>query len=190
MAITQITSVSGFMIDGVMMLDGTVDLNGSTNGLILDADGDTTISSPISNQIDISIGGADDFSITANSLNVLTGSCIAGPSSTFVPLIPLATFQSLSGAGACNVTSFLTKVTTTGANALTLADGVVKGQLKKIQMVVDGGDGILTPSNATGFTTVTFANIGDYVILAWTGSAWICIESLNDASGIAGPTLA
>jgi hypothetical protein len=104
--------------------------------------------------------------------------------------IPAGAVQSLSGAGACNVTSFLTKVTTTGANALTLANGTRVGQLKKIQMIVDGGDGTLTPTSASGFTTITFNDIGDYALLKWNGTAWILVEQGNDADGATGPTVA
>ena len=50
------------------------DLNGTADGLILDANGNTTISSPTDDQIDIEIAGADDFTFTANSFNVLSGS--------------------------------------------------------------------------------------------------------------------
>lgn len=172
------------------MLNGTVNLNGTANALILDADGDTHISAPVDDQIDIAVNGSDDFTITSNSLNVLTGSCIAGPSSTtFTPFIPIAVAQELTGAGAVNVTTFYTKITTTGANAYTLADGVVKGQLKKIHMIVDAGDGTLTPVNLTGGTTITFADAGDFAILAWSGTSWTAIE-LGNFDGVTAPVLA
>lgn len=190
MAVTQITSSSGWLIDGVNIVDGTVDLNGTANALILDADGDTHISSPTDDQIDISIGGADDFTFTSNSFNILTGSTIAGPSSTFVPLVPIAAQQNLNGAGAINVTTFYTAWTSTGANAGTLTDGVVKGQLKKIQLIVDAGDATLTPSNLSGGTTITFADAGDYAILAWDGTDWVALELGNDADGATAPVLA
>ncbi len=48
------------------------DLDGAE--LILDGDGDTSITSDTDDQIDIKISGADDFSFTANAFNVLTGS--------------------------------------------------------------------------------------------------------------------
>ncbi len=189
MAVTQVTATSGFLIDGVMMLNGTIDLDGTSNSLILDSDGDTHISAPTNNQIDIAIGGADDFTITANSLNILTGSTIAGPSSTFVPLIPITAQQNLSGAGAINVTSYYTAWTTTGANAGTIADGVVKGQLKKVQMVVDAGDGVLTPSHFSGGTRITFSDAGDFAILVFDGTNWIALELGNDADGVTAPVV-
>lgn len=104
--------------------------------------------------------------------------------------IPAATAQSLSGAGAVNVTSFLTKVTTTGANALTLANGTRPGQLKKIQMIVDAGDGTLTPTSLSGGTTITFADVGDFALLKWNGAAWVAIELGNDTDGATAPVLA
>lgn len=98
--------------------------------------------------------------------------------------------QALSGAGAINVTSFYTAVTTTGANALTLANGTFPGQLKKIQLIVDGGDGTLTPTSLTGGTTITFADAGDYALLLWDGDSWIPVELGNDADGATAPVLA
>ena len=134
MAVSQFTASAGVLIDGVNLLNGTVDLNGNIDALILDADGDTTISSPTDDQIDIEISGADDFTFTSNAFNVLTGSSIAGPSSTSAVFVPLAVQQALSGAGAVNVTTFYTAWTTTGSDVGTMIDGVVKGQLKKVQL--------------------------------------------------------
>ena len=57
--------------------------------------------------------------------------------------------QSLSGAGAVDLDNLITELTTTGANALTLADGSTSGQIKIVNMIVDGGDGTLTPINDT-----------------------------------------
>ena len=79
--------------------------------------------------------------------------------------------QSLSGAGAVDVTSAVTHVTTTGADALTLADGV-SGQRKYIVMVTDGGDGTLTPTSLANGSTITFDDVGDSADLLFTNSAW------------------
>ena len=49
-----------------------IDLN--ANELILDLDADTSLHSSTDDQIDIKIGGADDFTFTAGNFNVLTGS--------------------------------------------------------------------------------------------------------------------
>ena len=51
------------------------DLDGAE--LILDGDGDTTITADSDDQIDIKISGADDFQFTANTFTALSGSTIA-----------------------------------------------------------------------------------------------------------------
>ena len=50
------------------------DMNGGE--LILDVDGDTSLTADTDDQIDIKIGGADDFAFKANSFEVQTGSII------------------------------------------------------------------------------------------------------------------
>ena len=194
MAVSQFTASSGVNLDGVILSNGTVDTNGAANSIILDANGDTHISAPTNDQIDISIGGADDFTITANSLNILSGSVIAGPSSTYVPFIPIAALENITAGtgGAISITAYYTTINTdAGGDTFTLADGVVKGQIKKIQLIVDGGgDGVLTPTNLAGGTTITFADAADFAILAWAGSEWQTIELGNDADGVTAPVLA
>ncbi len=97
--------------------------------------------------------------------------------------------QSLSGAGAVDVTSAVTKYTSgSGAEALTLADSTIVGQIKIITMVVDGGgDGTLTPGGTLGFvgssTNIVFADAGDSVVLLWTAEGWVCIGSAGLGGG-------
>ncbi len=190
MGVSQRTVTNGELIDGVQILNGTIDLNGVANALILDQDGDTHISAPTDDQIDFSIGGADDFTMTANSFNVLSNSKISGSGTCIAPFYPTGRLQSLSGAGAITITEYLTKWTTTGANAGTLADGVTIGQIKRIVMIVDAGDGTLTPTNLDAGTTITFADAGDYVDLMWNGTDWVMIDSGNLVDGVSAPVLA
>lgn len=192
MGLTQFNTTSdGTVCEGIVLKNSTIDFNGASGAIILDASGDTTIGSPTEDQIDITIAGALDFTLTTNTFNVLTGSAIAGPSSTtFAPFFPIVAAQSLSGAGAISNSIYLTKWTTTGANAGTLADGTVKGQLKKIQMIVDAGDGTLTPTNLADGTTITFADAGDFALLIWNGTDWVAIELGNAADGVTAPVLA
>lgn len=88
----------------------------------------------------------------------------------------LATPQALSGAGAVNVTTSSTAFTSTGgAQALTLANGT-NGQIKTIAHVSDGGSGVLTPTTKSGFSTITFTNVGDAVTLQYfTTAGWIIV---------------
>jgi hypothetical protein len=84
-----------------------------------------------------------------------------------------ATVQSLSGAGAVNITDMMTSLTTTGASqALTLANGTV-GQIKIITHTVDGGSAVLTPTTKIGFSTVTFTAVGDSVSLIYSSAGWV-----------------
>jgi len=62
--------------DEIRLANGVLDLAGIVDALVLDADGDTSISAPTDDQIDFEVAGADDFTITANALNVLSGSAI------------------------------------------------------------------------------------------------------------------
>lgn len=88
--------------------------------------------------------------------------------------------QSLSGAGAVDVTNTLTSLTTTGAaQALTLANGTV-GQVKMIVHAVDGGSAVLTPTTKIGFSTITFTNVGESATLVYTAAGW-AISALNGA---------
>lgn len=89
-----------------------------------------------------------------------------------------ASNQALSGAGAVNLTTLVTEVTSTGANALTLANGFA-GQIKVITMIVDGGDATLTPTTKTGFSTIVFNDIGDGVTLAYTSVGWIVVGNFG-----------
>ena len=89
------------------------------------------------------------------------------------------TVQALSGAGAVDVTSLITQVTTTGADALTLANGA-NGQLKIITMVADGGDGTLTPTTFANGTTITFNDVGDSVLLVYnTTGGWAAVSNVG-----------
>lgn len=81
-------------------------------------------------------------------------------------------------AGAVSLTSLVTLVTTTNSRAITLAAGAT-GQIKVIVMTVDGGDATLTPAGGIlgGSTTITFADVGDAVVLVYTGAKWAIVSN-------------
>jgi len=109
--ISELTSGSGVTVDGVILKDTTVDVNGTADAIILDADGDTTISSPTDDQIDIEIAGSDDFTFTANTFTALSGSSIKTD-----------TIDETTGAAGVTVDGVLLKdnaVTATGESSLT-----------------------------------------------------------------------
>lgn len=111
--------------------------------------------------------------------NATTGAFTTGTSYTD---IITGSVQSLSGAGAVNLTDLITEVTTTGADALTLANGSA-GQVKIITMIVDGGDATLTPTTLAGGTTLTFADVGDGVVLVYGTAGWVVVG--NNGAAIA-----
>ena len=110
-----------------------VDMN--ANELILDLDADTSITSDTDDQIDIKIGGADDFRFTANTFTGLAGSTITSP--TIV--------------GSTSVQTPLIEFTD-GDDAMTIADGGVvtfaqapvfpDGSLAVIDLDIDGATDI------------------------------------------------
>lgn len=110
--------------------------------------------------------------------------------SMYAGFFPTPAAQALSGAGAVNITSYLTKYTSTGAaQALTLASGSQIGQRKKVVHVVDGGSGILTAVYVGG-TTITFTTVAEFADLMWTGTAWAVLELGNSAVPGTPPALA
>jgi len=88
--------------------------------------------------------------------------------------------QNITGPGAISLTEAVTLITTTGADAYTLADGV-EGQIKIISMKVDGGDAIVTPDNLVGYTSVTLNNVKDNFTLLYQSTGWV-ITALQAAT--------
>ena len=70
--IEENTSGNGVAIDSVILKDGAVDIQGVSDGIILDADNDTTISSDTDDRIDFKAGGSDIVHIFGNG-NVSIG---------------------------------------------------------------------------------------------------------------------
>ena len=84
--------------------------------------------------------------------------------------------QSLSGAGAIDLTNLVTELTTgAGAAAVTLADGTTSGQIKIIHMVVDGGGtATVTPVTFASGTTLAFDAVAEAATLVWNSTiGWV-----------------
>ena len=112
--------------------------------------------------------GASSTLVSKVSADILTNKTLADLKTSV---------QTLSGAGAIDVVTGVTEVTTTAADALTLADGVV-GQIKIIVMKADGGDGTITPATFAGGTTITMNDVGDSVMLTYaTTIGWVIIAN-------------
>ena len=90
----------------------------------------------------------------------------------------LAGSEDLADAGAANLLLTASYFTTTTAETATLAAGTA-GQVKTFMMVGDGGDMVITVTNAgwksSGTGTMTFDTIGDSCTLQYIASKWFCI---------------
>jgi hypothetical protein len=126
----------------------------------------TTFSGPVTstNGFIGNVTGNTTGNITGNVTGDLTGRVFG-------------TIGARSGAGAVPLTSSVVRLTTTGADALTLANGT-NGQILTIVMVVDGGDGTLTPTTKTGFSTITFDAVGNSVTLQYFPTqGWMIVSN-------------
>lgn len=118
-------------------------------------------------------GGLTASGSASNNFSGSTGTFLTSSGLTTISGGLGSTPQLLTGAGAVNLTSLVTEIVSTGANALTLADGT-NGQIKILVMKTDGGDATLTPTTKTGYTTATFNDAGDGLILVFTTTTgWI-----------------
>jgi hypothetical protein len=183
---------NGQKISDVLLDDGDIKMKLGKK-VYLDSDLDTYFSCAADDVLDLYIAGSKDVIFKTNTIELQAATSISYASAIaigYAPVYPIAVQQALSGAGAITTTEYYTAWTTTGADAGTLADGDKVGQMKKIQLIVDGGDGTLTPVSLSGGTTITFADAGDYAILMWDSSNWVAIEVGNAADGATAPVLA
>ena len=134
-----------------------------------------TLTSPvIATGLTASGSASNDFSSSTGTFKTSSGLTTIGGG-------VVESTAALSGAGACSVTTTVTTLTTTGVgDALSLANGT-NGQIKIIVHDVDGGSAVLTPTTKTGFSTITFTNVGESATLIYvTTRGWI-ILALNGA---------
>ena len=118
------------------------DLNGTE--LILDADGDTSITADTDDQIDIKIAGADDFQFTANTFTANSGSGIVIPDGG----LTLGSTAVSSTAAELNI---LDGVTATAAE-INLIDG---GTARGTTAIADGDGVLINDAGTMRMTNVT-----------------------------------
>jgi hypothetical protein len=139
--------------DGTNLVDagfgGSLDLEGRE--LVLDADGDTTITADTDDQIDIKIAGADDFQFTANTFTAQSGSSIVVPDGGL-------TFGS-------------TAITSTAAelNLLDGVSGLVQSDFTKLAAVDSTAAELNIIDGGTSATSTTVAD-ADRVVLNDNGT--------------------
>jgi hypothetical protein len=159
---TQIVEVKG---DG-SSVEGMIKLNCHAN-----SHGQTIKPQPHSASVtntSLLPAGASSTLVSKVSADILTNKTLADLKTSV---------QSLSGAGAIDLVTGVTEVTTTAADALTLANGTV-GQIKIIVMKADGGDGTITPVTFAGGSTITMNDVGDSVMLTYaTTIGWVLVAN-------------
>jgi len=104
----------------------------------------------------------DDEFVFKDHIQTLTNKTLT--SATLTGLF--GSVQTLTGAGAVDLTNTITEITSTGTDALTLANGVA-GQVKIITMIVDGGDATLQPTTFADGTNILFDDVGESVVLVY-----------------------
>lgn len=132
--------------------------------------GSTTFSGPVTSTNGF-IG-----TVTGNITGNITGNVTGNVTGDLTGRV-FGTVTTRSGAGAVPITSGTVRLTTTGADALTLANGA-NGQILTIIMVVDGGEGTLTPTTKTGYNTIAFNDVGDTIVLQYlTTLGWMIVSN-------------
>ena len=82
--------------------------------------------------------------------------------------------QTISGPGAIDLDTTITEITTTGADAFSLANGAT-GQIKILVMTVDGGDATVTPTTFANGTSITMDDANDTVTMVYGANGWVVI---------------
>jgi hypothetical protein len=170
---------------------GVVRVNAGQGIAVSSGNGNVTISATSTGGTVTSVG------ITSSQLTV-SGSPIVGTGTISVDLPASATFtetvtssnisangrmllsgsEDLASAAAANLLLDTSYFTTTTAETATLAAGTA-GQIKKFAMFGDGGDMVITVTNAgwksSGTGTMTFNTIGQACTLQYINGKWFCI---------------
>ena len=175
---TTITSIVGLGVGAIVVLqfDASLTLTHHATDLILPSGADI-------------ITAAGDIGIfyeyASGDWRCISYQRAAGTSPVILP----AAMDAVTDTAACSVANYFSTLTTTGAAVPTLANGI-EGQMKKIQMIVDVADAVLTPATLTGGTTITFADVGDTAEPMFTKGSWQVLALYNIVDGATAPVLA
>ncbi len=147
---------------------------------------DAGLQDQAANSIVISATGVETNNTTANSLVIKPIRSASGTTTlmydattgevthTATPAqqTMIGSVQQISGPGSIDVTSYITEITTTGADHYTLADGVA-GQIKIISMIAGGGVATITPTTLATGTTIIMADVNDNITLLYGTNGWV-----------------
>jgi hypothetical protein len=142
--------------------------------------GDITISTPSISGTVTSVGVTSSTLDVSNSPITTVGSIsVELPTNVAVTgQLNLTGGQALVNGGIVDPGVVASYFTTLTSSTATLDAGVL-GQIKTFMMVVDGGDMVITVTNAgwktSGTGTMTFNDIGDGCTLQYINSKWFCV---------------
>lgn len=159
---------------------GVTRLSAGTGILLSGSNGEVTVSTTLAGGTVTSVG-VSSSTLNVTSSPVVTSGTIGIELKANVPVtgqLTLSGSENLTSGSAANLLVTASYFTTTGASTATLAAGTA-GLIKTFMMVADGGDMVITVTNAgwktSGTGTITFGDIGDGCTLQYINSKWYCI---------------
>ena len=149
----------------------------SGNGITANADANTNTVT-ITNTGVISLTASDSVIDLSGSNGNITISFSTSANVSVGGTFSLTGIDVMANGSAANLQITPSIFSTTGAWTGSLAAGTA-GQIKTFAMLADGGDMVLTVTNAgwksSGTGTITFDNIGDACTVQYINSKWFCI---------------
>jgi len=170
--VTSLTAGSGISLsgsNGAVTIATTALYTGTVTSVIVSSTSLTISGSPITTN------GTITIDLPTNT--VVTGNITGGNLITAGRLL-LTGSEDLAPSAAASLLLTASYFTTASAETSTLAAGTTR-LIKTFMMVGDGGDMVLTVTNAgwksSGTGTITFNDIGDGCTLQYINSKWFCI---------------
>lgn len=141
--------------------------------------GTTGVQGYAGNIITFAATGTYEFAFqTKNGGTTITMFDLNRPLRFYTNPLLLASSEDLAASAAASLATTASYFSTSAAETATLADGL-NGQIKTFMMAADGGDMVITVTNAgwktSGTGTITFDAIGDGCTLQYINSKWYCI---------------
>lgn len=165
---------------------GVLRINAGSGIIVSSGNGNVTISSTSLGGTVTSVGVASNTLTVTGSPVVSTGTINVNlPNNVSVvgnltvgKVALISGSEDLANGAAANLALGASYFTTSAAETATLAAGT-EGQIKTFMMKGDGGDMVITVTNAgwksSGTGTMTFDTIGDSCTLQYISSKWFCI---------------
>ena len=159
---------------------GVTRLSAGTGINLSGSNGNVTVSATITGGTVTSVGLSSSSLTVTNSPVTSTGIMnVELPANVAVTgRLLLSGSENLASGDAANLSVTASYFTTTSPSTATLAAGTA-GLIKTFMMVGDGGDMVITVTNAgwksSGTGTMTFDTIGDSCTLQYIASKWFCI---------------